>query len=101
LPAPRRGRSPPSVTAVAGPARRPRRKRITLVPPRDAQTTLPSVLETIVAHKRQEVAERRAAMPGGSRRPDVPEGWGTPRAFRASLQGDHVRLIAEVKKASP
>jgi indole-3-glycerol phosphate synthase len=57
---------------------------------------LPSVLETIVAHKRREVAARRALLG------ELPtEGAGPVRNFAAALRGDRVRLIAEVKKASP
>lgn len=57
---------------------------------------IPSILEKIVAHKRSEVASRMAARPqiGLQDAPPV-------RDFAAALRGDRVRLIAEVKQASP
>src|SRR5205814_6198666 len=57
---------------------------------------LPSVLETIAAEKRREVAARRAMLG------ELPAaGAGATRDFAGALRGDRVRLIAEVKKASP
>lgn len=60
-----------------------------------------TVLDDIVAHKRQEVAAARSERPFGdlerqlANAPDV-------RCFRSALQtGDQPGLIAEVKKASP
>lgn len=57
---------------------------------------IPSILEKIVAHKRSEVAARIKARPeiGLEDAPPV-------RDFAAALRGDRVRLIAEVKQASP
>jgi indole-3-glycerol phosphate synthase len=58
--------------------------------------SIPSVLQEIVAHKRLEVEERRAA------RPEVSLAEAAPvRDFAGALCGDTVRLIAEVKMASP
>ena len=58
------------------------------------------VLQQIVAHKRQELAQRKRAIPmaqlqvrSSDRRP--------PLDFAAALRGGGVRLIAEVKRASP
>jgi len=58
------------------------------------------ILDEIVAHKRQELLLRRQRVPlaeleaQGSRRP-------APLDFAAALRGERVRLIAEVKRASP
>lgn len=58
------------------------------------------MLDTIVAHNRQELEKRQAALP-------LPElrrlalAQPRPRDFAAALPGDRVRLIAEVKRASP
>lgn len=58
--------------------------------------SIPSVLQEIVAHKRQEVDQRQAA------RQEVSLVDAPPvRDFEAALRGDTVRLIAEVKMASP
>jgi indole-3-glycerol phosphate synthase len=60
-----------------------------------------SILDRIVAAKRQEIAASRARVPAAElerRLPDAPP----VRAFRAALdQPGEVRVIAEVKKASP
>lgn len=61
----------------------------------EPSTPLPSILETIVAHKREEVARRKAG--GAVSLRNAP----APRDFEGALRGDRVRLIAEVKKASP
>lgn len=58
--------------------------------------SIPSRLQEIVAHKRQEVDRRKAARPEVSLRGAPPA-----RDFTAALRGDRVRLIAEVKQASP
>lgn len=58
--------------------------------------SIPSVLQEIVAHKRLEVEERRAARPEVSLA-EAP----LVRDFAGALRGDTVRLIAEVKMASP
>lgn len=60
--------------------------------------SLPSILEKIVQHKQREVAARKAAAGQPSTINHQPS---TPRAFAAALTGGRVRLIAEVKKASP
>lgn len=57
---------------------------------------VPSILQKIVEHKRGEVAARKAA------RPRVDPSDAPPlRDFAAALNGNMVRLIAEVKQASP
>lgn len=58
--------------------------------------SIPSVLQKIVAHKVNEVAARKAARPIVSLDEAPPV-----RDFTAALRGDTVRLIAEVKQASP
>ncbi len=58
------------------------------------------VLEEIVAHKRAELADRRRRVPFGEVRRRA-EGAPGPRAFSAALRGPRIRLIAEVKGASP
>lgn len=58
--------------------------------------SIPSILQKIVAHKRREVEDRKAA------RPRVSLAGAPPvRDFEAALRGDCVGLIAEVKQASP
>jgi indole-3-glycerol phosphate synthase len=58
--------------------------------------SVPSILQKIVAHKRGEVDARKAA------RPTVSLASAPPlRDFAAALRGDTIRLIAEVKQASP
>jgi indole-3-glycerol phosphate synthase len=58
--------------------------------------SVPSILQKIVAHKREEVAARKAA------RPRVDLSAAPPvRDFAAALRSDRVSLIAEVKQASP
>lgn len=58
--------------------------------------SIPSILQEIVAHKRGEVEARKAARPvvDLSEAPPV-------RDFAGALRGETVRLIAEVKQASP
>ena len=61
------------------------------------------VLDEIVAHKRGEVAERRARRALAALRAEC-EARAAPRDFAAALRpggGQRVRLIAEVKRASP
>jgi indole-3-glycerol phosphate synthase len=60
------------------------------------QSEIPSVLQKIVAHKRGEVAVRKSDRPRISVENAPPV-----RDFAAALRGDTVRLIAEVKQASP
>jgi len=57
------------------------------------------ILEQIVAHKRQEVAQMREQLP----EPQAQVAMTAPRDFLAALQDSahHPSLIAEVKKASP
>jgi indole-3-glycerol phosphate synthase len=57
---------------------------------------VPSVLQKIVAHKRGEVAGRKSDRPRVSLNSAPPV-----RDFHTALQGENVRLIAEVKQASP
>ena len=57
---------------------------------------VPSVLQKIVAHKKGEVAVRKSDRPCISLQCAPPV-----RDFTAALRGDTVRLIAEVKQASP
>src|SRR5437867_824408 len=59
-----------------------------------------SILDEIVAWKREEVARQQGALPQTeleARAAAQPPA----RDFAAALRGDSVRLIAEVKKASP
>ena len=58
------------------------------------------LLREIVAHKREELVDRRRRVPLNEvrRRAEAPE---RARPFRAALQGPGIRLIAEVKGASP
>ncbi|HET8577029.1 MAG TPA: indole-3-glycerol phosphate synthase TrpC [Methylomirabilota bacterium] len=61
------------------------------------------VLDEIVAHTRSELVERRARRPLGVLEAAC-RGLGAARDFEAALRptaGERVRLIAEVKKASP
>lgn len=58
------------------------------------------ILDTIIAHKREELKARRRDVPLGElkeRASDHPP----PLDFVGALQGNGVRLIAEVKRASP
>ncbi len=59
-----------------------------------------SILQEIIAHKRDEVAASRAAVPLGevqARAAAAPPA----RDFAAAIEGPPVRIIAEVKRASP
>jgi indole-3-glycerol phosphate synthase len=58
------------------------------------------ILDEIIAHKRQELADQQAVVPPWELHPRIQEG---PPAqdFAAALRGDGVALIAEVKRASP
>jgi indole-3-glycerol phosphate synthase len=61
------------------------------------------VLDEIVSHKRAEVAERRSARPASALESECRH-LPPSRAFEAALSpraGERVRLIAEVKRASP
>ena len=59
-----------------------------------------STLDTIIAHKRVELADARAAVAEADLRRQAAE-TAPPRDFRAALHADGYRIIAEVKKASP
>jgi indole-3-glycerol phosphate synthase len=62
---------------------------------------MPTILDEIVLTKRREVEEAKAAVPLESLMEDL-EKAPAPRDFLAALsQGPPIRLIAEVKKASP
>lgn len=58
------------------------------------------ILDTIVAHKREEVAERQAALPLAVLRAAVADAWPV-RDFAAALSQSGVSVIGELKKASP
>src|SRR5688572_7441139 len=58
--------------------------------------TVPSILQKICAHKRVEVDARKASRPGIDLSDAPPV-----RDFTEVLRGEFVRLIAEVKQASP
>ncbi|MBI2913747.1 MAG: indole-3-glycerol phosphate synthase TrpC [Chloroflexi bacterium] len=59
-----------------------------------------TVLDRIVADKREELAAAKSALPLAELKARLP-GAPTVRRFREAVHGDTVRLIAEVKKASP
>jgi len=60
-----------------------------------------TILDKIVATKREEVASAKARLPEGALRRQLPY-VPAPRDFLAALAGEGpIRLIAEVKKASP
>jgi len=59
-----------------------------------------SVLESILAHKREELAARRAAVPVAELRSRAAAAT-PPRGFAASLRSPGMRVIAEVKRISP
>ena len=58
------------------------------------------ILDEIVAYKRDELAAQRVRVPLAEMRARA-ETAELPRDFTAALRGDGVRLIAEIKKASP
>jgi indole-3-glycerol phosphate synthase len=59
-----------------------------------------TVLDEIIAHKRREVAEGRRAVPLDEMRARAAAAT-PPRDFGAAISGPAVRVIAEVKRASP
>ncbi len=59
-----------------------------------------TILDRIVADKRQELAAARAAVPLAEMKSRLAEA-SPVRDFAAALRGERVRLIAEVKRASP
>ncbi len=60
-----------------------------------------SVLDQIVAAKREEIAARRQARPESQLRQDAAAAPGARNFFEPLAAGGPIRLIAEVKKASP
>jgi indole-3-glycerol phosphate synthase len=61
---------------------------------------MPSILDKIVAEKRQELTWQQALVPLAALLKQA-AGQAEPLDFAAALRGTKVRLIAEVKKASP
>jgi indole-3-glycerol phosphate synthase len=62
---------------------------------------LPTILDKIVATKRDEVAKAKAALPENELRRQVDAAPPARNFFAALSAGPPIRLIAEVKKASP
>ena len=58
------------------------------------------VLDQIMASVRQRLAERKEQMPLAELEPLVGS-HGPPRDFKGALQGENIKVIAEVKRASP
>lgn len=58
------------------------------------------ILDTILQHKEHELAERRATVPLRALAQRA-EATDPPRDFAAALRQDGIRLIAEIKRASP
>jgi len=58
-----------------------------------------TILEQIVAEKKQEVARRKRSVPVAALKERIARR--KPRDFAAALRGKNLKLIAEVKKASP
>ena len=61
---------------------------------------MPSILDRIVAKKREELAVSMASAPLSALR-DTIDARPPALDFPGALKGEHIRLIAEVKKASP
>ena len=61
---------------------------------------IPSILDKIVAAKREELADAKRVAPLAAVQQAVAE-QPPPMSLSAALSGDGIRLIAEVKKASP
>jgi indole-3-glycerol phosphate synthase len=59
-----------------------------------------SILEKIVSEKKREVAAKARSLPLAALKERL-AARKTPRDFAAALRGDNIKLIAEVKKASP
>lgn len=59
-----------------------------------------TILDRIVADKREELAAARRALPLAELKGRLAEAP-APRPFAAAVRGESIRLIAEVKKASP
>ncbi len=58
------------------------------------------MLNRIIAQKREEVGQRKKSIPLSSLKESIAQRQ-TPLDFALALGGDHIRLIAEVKRASP
>ncbi|HEY9789926.1 MAG TPA: indole-3-glycerol phosphate synthase TrpC [Candidatus Obscuribacterales bacterium] len=65
---------------------------------KNTPTSTGTILDEIVAHKREEIAARTATRPLASFRDDV-RSCGTN--FHQALQGEGIKLIAEIKPKSP
>ena len=61
---------------------------------------MPNILDEIVAAKREELAQVQSALPLEAQRERI-AGRMAPLSLAGTLRGGEVRLIAEVKKASP
>lgn len=59
-----------------------------------------TILDRLVASKREQLASRRAVAPLAQQRA-LAEAAPAPLRFAAALRGENVRVIAEIKKASP
>jgi len=62
---------------------------------------MPTILDEIVGHKRQEIARAKRQCPLAQLEEQVAVLEDKPRNFRAALRGERVRVIAEIKRASP
>ena len=60
-----------------------------------------TILDEIIAYKRQFVAERRERLPLAVLEEQCEEVEAPPPLFEALIEGDDIAVIAEVKKASP
>lgn len=63
-------------------------------------TPSPNFLQTILAHKAHEVAERKQQTPERTLRTQI-EPARVPRSLSQALSGEAIAVIAEIKKASP
>ena len=62
---------------------------------------MPTILDKIVATKREEIAAAKAAIPGAELRAQLADAPPVRNFFDALNQPGEIRLIAEIKKASP
>ncbi len=62
---------------------------------------MPTILDEIVADKRQEVAQAKRQRPLEALKEELAAAEDVPRNLKASLRGPRVRVIAEIKRASP
>jgi indole-3-glycerol phosphate synthase len=60
-----------------------------------------TILDEIVAKRRARLAEEQAALPLAELQARLADVTDRPRNFRAALRGPFVRVIAEIKRASP